>query len=62
MSDATAYTLTKTYWSQLGPLAEKNPAWRAVTGAAVASLGIALHPGALRFYREAAIAVPASMR
>lgn len=62
MSNATAYALTKTFWSQLGPLAEKNAAWRAVTGDAVATLGITLHPGALRFYKEAGITVPAAMR
>jgi TRAP transporter TAXI family solute receptor len=62
MSSATAYALTKAFWSQLGPLAEKNPAWRAVTGQAIATLGVALHPGALRFYKEAGISVPAAMR
>jgi TRAP transporter TAXI family solute receptor len=62
MSNAAAYALTKAFWSQLGPLGEKNPAWRAVTGEAVATLGVTLHPGALRFYKEAGISVPASMR
>lgn len=62
MSDAIAYALTKAFWSQLGPLAEKNPAWRAVTGAAIATLGITLHPGARRYYKEAGITVPATMR
>ncbi|HXE27816.1 MAG TPA: TAXI family TRAP transporter solute-binding subunit [Stellaceae bacterium] len=62
MSNAAAYALTKAFWSQLSPLAEKNPAWRAVTGEAVATLGVTLHPGALRFYKEAGITVPASMR
>ena len=61
MSNATAYTLTKTFWSQLGPLAEKNPAWRALTADTVATLGVTLHPGALRFYKEAGIPVPAAM-
>ena len=62
MSNATAYALTKTFWSQLGPMSEKNPAWRAVTGGAIATLGVGLHPGALRFYKETGISVPASMR
>jgi TRAP transporter TAXI family solute receptor len=61
MSDATAYTLTKTFWSQLGPLADKNAAWRAVTPDTVATLGVTLHPGALRYYKEAGIPVPAAM-
>jgi TRAP transporter TAXI family solute receptor len=62
MSNATAYMLTKTFWSQLGPLAEKNPAWRALTADTVATLGVTLHPGALRYYKEAGIPVPAAMR
>jgi uncharacterized protein len=62
MSNAAAYALTKAFWSQLGPLGEKNAAWHAVTGEVVATLGVTLHPGALRFYKEAGISVPASMR
>lgn len=62
MSNETAYALTKAFWSQLGALAAENPAWHAITGASVATLGIKLHPGALRYYNEAGIAVPAAMR
>jgi TRAP transporter TAXI family solute receptor len=62
MSNAIAYALTKTFWSQLGPMSEKNPAWRAVAGDTVATLGVTLHPGALRFYKETGVSVPASMR
>lgn len=62
MSTATAYALTKAFWSQLGPMSEKNPAWHAVSGDMVATLGITLHPGARRFYKEAGISVPAAMR
>jgi uncharacterized protein len=62
MSNAAAYALTKAFWSQLDPLGEKNAAWHAVTGEVVATLGVTLHPGALRFYKEAGVSVPASMR
>lgn len=62
MSNDTAYALTKAFWSQLGALAAKNPAWRAVTAGTVATLGITLHPGAQRYYKEAGVAVPAAMR
>lgn len=62
MSDATAYALTKAFWAQLGALASKNAAWQAITGGTVAQLGIKLHSGALRYYKEAGIAVPAAMR
>lgn len=62
MSNDTAYRLTKTFWSQLGALAAKNPPWSAIIGSTVPKLGIKLHPGALRYYNEAGIAVPAAMR
>jgi TRAP transporter TAXI family solute receptor len=62
MSAATAYALTKALWSQQPALAKRNPAWQGVTNAAIRALGIKLHAGALRYYDEAGIAVPASMR
>ena len=62
MSNDTAYALTKTFWTQLNALAAKNPAWKAITGASVPSLGIKLHPGARRYYQEAGINVPAALR
>jgi TRAP transporter TAXI family solute receptor len=62
MSNDTAYALTKTFWSQLGAITAKNSAWSGVTSGTVATLGIKLHPGALRYYNEAGIAVPAAMR
>ncbi len=62
MNDALAYSLTKAFWSQQTALADRNPAWRAATPAAIPALGIKLHAGALRYYDEAKIAVPASMR
>jgi TRAP transporter TAXI family solute receptor len=62
MSNATAYTLTKAFWSQLGAMASKNPAWSAITGSTLSKLGIKLHPGALRYYTEAGIIVPAALR
>jgi TRAP-type uncharacterized transport system substrate-binding protein len=33
-----------------------------LTADTVATLGVTLHPGALRFYKEAGIPVPAAMR
>jgi TRAP transporter TAXI family solute receptor len=62
MNAATAYAVTKALWSQQSALAKRNPAWQGVTGAAIRALGIKLHAGALRYYDEAGIAVPASMR
>jgi uncharacterized protein len=62
MSNDTAYALTKGFWEQIPALAKRNPAWQAMTGLAVATLGIKLHPGAMRYYKEVHIAVPASLR
>jgi len=62
MSNATAYALTKAFWSQRLTLIKKNPAWAAILPSKLASLGVRLHPGALRYYREIGIAVPRSLR
>jgi uncharacterized protein len=62
MSDATAYAITKAFWSQRRALARRNPPWEAVTAAAIGTLGVKLHKGALRYYREAGITVPAKLR
>jgi len=62
MSNATAYALTKAFWSQRLALAKKNSAWAAILPSKLISLGVRLHPGALRYYREAGIPVPASLR
>jgi TRAP transporter TAXI family solute receptor len=62
MSDKLAYAITKAFWSERGALVQRNPSWNAVTPAALAKLGVRLHPGALRYYREAGIKVPAALR
>jgi TRAP transporter TAXI family solute receptor len=62
MSDATAYAVTKAFWSQSAALGERNPPWHAVTPAAIGTLGVRLHKGALRYYAEAGVTVPAALR
>jgi hypothetical protein len=62
MSSQMAYAITKAFWSQKAALARRNPPWNAVTPAALATLGVKLHKGALRYYREAGIKVPAALR
>ena len=47
---------------ELIALAKRNPAWQAVSGAAIRTLGVKLHAGALRYYKEAGITVPTSMQ
>jgi TRAP transporter TAXI family solute receptor len=62
MSEATAYAITKAFWSGKEALAQRNPPWEAVTPAALAGLGAKLHRGAQRYYREAGITVPPELR
>ena len=62
MSDATAYAITKAFWAQKDSLGERNAAWKWVTPASLAKLGVKLHKGALRYYREAGIKIPAAIR
>jgi TRAP transporter TAXI family solute receptor len=62
MSDATAYAITKAFWSQRPALEQKNPPWQAVSLAMLATLGVRLHPGALRYYRETHVPVPKALR
>lgn len=62
LSDAEAYQITKAFWTGLPALSEKAHAWRAVTPALLTVVGAKLHPGALKYYREAGIAVPAKLR
>jgi TRAP transporter TAXI family solute receptor len=62
MSNQMAYAITKAFWSQKWALAQRNAPWSAVTPAALATLGVKLHKGALRYYREAGVKVPAALR
>jgi TRAP transporter TAXI family solute receptor len=62
MSEATAYAVTKAFWSQRPALAKRNPPWQSVSFAELRQLGAKLHKGALRYYLEAGVDVPAALR
>jgi uncharacterized protein len=62
MDDATAYAVTRAFWTQREALAKQNAWWNGVTRDMVATLGAKLHPGALKYYDEAKINVPAALR
>lgn len=62
MDEATAYAATKAFWAQRATMAKSNPYWGGVSADMVGSLAGKLHPGALKYYEEAKIAVPASAR
>ncbi len=56
--EEAAYTLVKAFWTRIAQLGEANPWWIAVTPAGLDSMAATLHPGALRYYAEAGVAVP----
>lgn len=62
LSNDQAYRITKAFWTNLAALGQNAPTWRAVKPAMLGVLGAKLHPGALKYYREAHIAVPAELR
>ena len=62
MDDATAYALTKTYWEKKADMAKANAWWGGVSSELLATLAGKLHPGALRYYEEAGIAVPEGLK
>ncbi len=62
MDDATAYALTKTFWTQKATMAKVAPWWGGVKGGMLASMAGKLHPGAVKYYEEAGIAVPAGLK
>ena len=62
MDDATAYALTKTYWAQKKAMGADNAWWNGVSGKLLVNVYGKVHPGALKYYDEAGIKVPASAR
>lgn len=59
MDDDTAYLLTKTYWEQREVMGADAPWWKGVTPDLTENIQGAIHPGALRYYEEAGMSVPA---
>jgi uncharacterized protein len=62
MTNSLAYALTKAFWTQQAALAKKNPAWAMVAPSQLEALGVRVHAGALRYYNEAHIPIPANLR
>ncbi|HLT78433.1 MAG TPA: TAXI family TRAP transporter solute-binding subunit [Ferrovibrio sp.] len=63
MDDDTAYAIVKAFWAKKDEMAKTNPWWAAVTPDLIGALGnTKLHPGALKYYKEAGVNVPASMQ
>ena len=62
MDDDTAYTLTKTFWERRDAMAEEAAWWGSISPDMLENMTGTLHPGALRYYQEAQIAVPDALR
>jgi TRAP transporter TAXI family solute receptor len=59
MGDATAYALTKTYWDQKANMGKGAPWWNAVDKGLMANIKGKIHPGAVKYYKEAGIELTA---
>lgn len=57
MDDDTAYALTKTYWEQKAAMGRGAAWWNGVDAALMANIVGKIHPGAIRYYKEAGIAL-----
>ncbi|WP_375261159.1 TAXI family TRAP transporter solute-binding subunit [Palleronia sp.] len=60
MDDETAYQLTKTYWENKEKMANTSAWWGGVTPELMSNITTELHPGAVRYYEEAGIAIDGS--
>ncbi len=58
MDDDTAYRLTKTFWENKASMGEAAKWWNGISAGDLATLGAALHGGALRYYEEAGVEIP----
>lgn len=63
LSDEAVYQMTKAFWERLDALQRIDPFMKGVTREiAFSAKTVKLHPGALRYYREAGWAVPSSIQ
>ena len=59
MDEATAYALTKTYWQQKADMGKGAPWWNAVDKGLMANIKGKIHPGAIKYYKEAGFEITA---
>ncbi len=57
MDDETAYQLAKTYWKQKAKMGESAPWWNGVGEGLMGNITGKIHPGAIRYYKEAGVAL-----
>ncbi|MCF6320536.1 MAG: TAXI family TRAP transporter solute-binding subunit [Rhizobiaceae bacterium] len=59
MDDDTAYALTKTYWEQKTEMGKGAPWWDGVNKGLMANISGKIHPGAIKYYKEAGFEISA---
>lgn len=57
MDEETAYQMTKTYWEGKSAMGEAAPWWNGVDESLMGNITGKLHPGAIRYYKEAGMAL-----
>lgn len=57
MDEETAYQMTKTYWEGKAAMGEAAPWWNGVDESLMGNITGKLHPGAIRYYKEAGMAL-----
>ncbi|MEC7256364.1 MAG: TAXI family TRAP transporter solute-binding subunit [Pseudomonadota bacterium] len=57
MDEETAYQLTKTFWEQKAQMTDSAPWWKGVDTDLIGTIAGKIHPGAIRYYKEAGIAL-----
>ncbi|WP_265516619.1 TAXI family TRAP transporter solute-binding subunit [Nitratireductor luteus] len=55
MDEETAYQLTKAFWEQKAAMSDAAPWWKGVDTALMANVTGKVHPGAIRYYKEAGV-------
>lgn len=57
MNDDAAYQLTKTFWEGKAAMGEAAPWWNGVDESLMSNIEGKIHPGAIRYYKEAGISL-----
>lgn len=57
MDDETAYMLTKTFWERQEALGDAAAWWNGVTPDMLSNITSAIHPGAVKYYKEVGVAL-----
>ena len=60
MNNETAYQLTRTYWRQKAEMGAAAPWWNGVNESLMGNITGKLHAGAIRYYKEAGVALTAA--